>query len=301
MMTILSKNPKAKKAICVLLIAIVILVGALMINGNISVSGFNNLLVNTDVTTQQPQEFPKFNSAIPNSPIKNESDLVDASPTNNDNVPLYPAVVKEETGLAMKYPQGMGVSMSKIDSNSFAPADPNSLLTDHKLPESYGESSLSDPTGINGADQGSRILKIKNLGDQNKFKPLDETATHAFATAYTNGGSIDTSELHSGNKFRNGEEFVNYADNYVPSSNFNIQSSPGQVSTLDNCETTYPNTEKYEDYCITDGDIPYGKVVNGKVNPRLVDRWQSYTGIYDRDAALNGIDGLLYPVLNILK
>jgi hypothetical protein len=243
-------------------------------------SSFDGKLINTNLTDKQPLSFPPLNKG----PLK-----------------LAKPDVPEEIGLAMPYPQGSGVGMEVSDSNSFYPTKPGPLLTDYVGPESYGESSLSDPTGNNGANQGSRILKIKNLGDQNKFKPLDETATHAFATAYTNGGSIDTSELHSGNKFRNGEDYVNYADNYVPSSNFNIQSSPGQVSTLDNCETTYPNTEKYEDYCITDGDIPYGKVVNGKVNPRLVDRWQSYTGIYDRDAALNGIDGLLYPVLNILK
>ena len=60
------------------------------------------------------------------------------------------------------------------------------------------------------------------------------------------------------------------------------------------------NIEKYGDFCITEVDIPYGQVVNGKVNPRLVSRWESYTGQYSRDAALEPIDGLLYPNLNVL-
>jgi FkbM family methyltransferase len=42
------------------------------------------------------------------------------------------------------------------------------------------------------------------------------------------------------------------------------------------------------------------QIVNGKVNPRLVSRWQSYTGDYNREAALAPIDGLLYPTLNVL-
>jgi hypothetical protein len=82
--------------------------------------------------------------------------------------------------------------------------------------------------------------------------------------------------------------------------NLVIQTSPGQTSTLPNCEQTYPNVVKYKDFCITEGDIPYGQVVDGRVNPRLVSRWESYTGDYSREAALQNIDGVLYPELNVL-
>ena len=210
----------------------------------------------------QPKEFP---------PIDQK---------HSDFPPLAPPVVPEEIGLAMVYPQGVGVSMSKQDSNSFAPGDRNGLLTDYRVPQAYGESNLVDTLGVAGANQGSRIIKIQSTGTQANFKPVDETK------------DSDT--------FINGAQPINYSDNFNPEQNLKLQSSPGQVSSIPNCETTYPNTVKYGDYCITEGDIPYGETVNGKVNPRLVSRWQSFTGDYSRQEALSPIDGTLYPNLTVL-
>ena len=107
-------------------------------------------------------------------------------------------------------------------------------------------------------------------------------------------------EVQKGPLFVNGASSINYSDSFNPEDNLMIQTSPGQTSTLRNCEKTYPNVVKYGDSCITEGDIPYGQVVDGKVNPRLVSRWESYTGDYSRQAALDPIDGVLYPNLNVL-
>lgn len=212
-----------------------------------------------------------------------------------DGIKLEPPVVNEEIGLAMVYPQGSGASMSKLDSNSFTPSSPGPLLTDYTIPESYGESSLTDPTGTNGAGQGSRILKIKSAGNQMGYKPVDESHGSSFAGAY------GSSEVQNGNvTLINGAQSVDYSSSFNPNDNLKIQTSPGQESTISNCETTYPNVVKYNDFCITDGDIPYGQIVENKVNPRLVSRWESFTGDYSREAALEPIDGLLYPNLNVL-
>lgn len=228
------------------------------------------------LTNQQPLSFPPIQA--PQTQIFN----------------LAKPDVPEEIGLAMVYPQGSGVGMSVDDSNSFFPNKPGPLLTNHVGPESYGESSLTDPTGTNGADQGCRVLRFTNTGDQMKYQPLDESTKCVFSSAYTAG------EVQKGDSFINGAQPINYSDKFVPENNLVIQTSPGQTSTLPNCEKTYPNVIKYGDLCITEGDIPYGQVVNGKVNPRLVSRWESYTGDYSRQEALNPIDGVLYPNLNVL-
>ena len=210
------------------------------------------------------------------------------------NINLANPVVPEEIGLGSKYPQGAGVGMSNSDSNSFEPTKPGPLLTDFTIPESYGESSLTDPMGTNGAGQGARVLRIKSTGNQLNFKPVDESMNHSFAGAY---GSAD---IQKGSTLINGSEPVNYKDNFNPNENLKIQASAGQQSTLPNCESWYPNTVKYGDFCITEGDIPYGQIVDNKVNPRLVSRWESYTGDYSREAALTPIDGVMYPNLNVL-
>lgn len=228
---------------------------------------------------------------------------IDATPpmkftplTEDDSggIHLENPVVPEEIGLAMIWPQGAGASMSKSDSNSFEPTKPGPLLTDYTIPESYGESSLTDPMGKNGAGQGARILKIKNTGNQLAFKPVDESMDTTYAGAY------NTADVQDGSSLINGAQEVNYNNGYNPDDNLKLQASPGQSSSLPNCETTYPNVVKYKDFCITEGDIPYGQVVDGKVNPRLVSRWESFTGDYSRQAALTPIDGVLYPNLNVL-
>jgi len=216
------------------------------------------------------------------------------SEDDSGGIQLAEPVVPEEIGLAMIYPQGAGASMSKSDSNSFEPTKPGPLLTDYTIPESYGESSLTDPMGDNGAGQGARILKIKSTGNQLAYKPFDESMMSTFAGAY------GTDEVQDGSRLINGAKAVDYNNGYNPNNNLKLQASPGQSSNLPNCETTYPNVVKYKDFCITEGDIPYGQVVDGKVNPRLVSRWESFTGDYSREAALQPIDGVLYPNLNVL-
>ena len=115
-----------------------------------------------------------------------------------------------------------------------------------------------------------------------------------FHQAYTKG------EISDSDTFINGTKPIEYSDSFNPESNLMIQTSPGQESTFKNCETMYPNVVKYGNFCITEGDIPYGQIVDNKVNPRLVSRWESYTGDYSRKEALGPIDGVLYPNLNIL-
>jgi hypothetical protein len=216
------------------------------------------------------------------------------SQDNIDGIRLADPVVPEEIGLGSKYPQGSGVGMSNSDSNSFEPTKPGPLLTDFTIPESYGESSLTDPMGTNGAGQGARVLRIKSTGDQLLYQPYDDSVNCSFAGAY---GSTD---VQKGPTLINGTQPVNYGSNFNPNENLKIQASTGQQSSLPNCESWYPNTVKYGDFCITEGDIPYGQVVDNKVNPRLVSRWESYTGDYSREAALTPIDGVMYPNLNVL-
>jgi hypothetical protein len=256
-----------------IIILIIVAVGIIIFTLNNNASSFNDRLSNGVVDFSQPESFPKLETG----------ELKLAKPD-----------VPEEIGLAMVYPQGDGVGMSKNDSNSFYPEKPGPLLTDHINPESYGESSLADPTGTKGADQGCRILRINDTGNQMNYKPVDENCSNVYAAAYADG------EVQQGNQYLQGNQDINYSDSFKPEEKLIIQTSPGQQSTLSNCEKTYPNVVKYGDFCITEGDIPYGQVVDGKVNPRLVSRWESFTGDYSRDTALNPIDGVLYPNLNVL-
>ena len=247
-------------------------------------SKFKSTLITpmSQLDENQPKSFPELNT---NSP--QPSSLP-------DRINLEKPVVPEEIGLAMVYPQGGGIGMSKNDSNSFTNSNPGPLLTDYTQPASYGESNMTDPTGNNGVTQSSRILKIKNLGNQMLYKPVDESMRSTFAGAY------NASDVQDGSTLINGTQQLNYTDSqFNPEQNLKIQASPGQMSDLPNCETTYPNVVKYNGMCISEGDIPYGKVVDDKVNPRLVSRWESYTGDYSRENALQPIDGLLYPQLNV--
>jgi len=254
-------------------------------------SNFNDTLSGTPIRTTPPKKFPPYGEQVPSIPPLG-TDKVNYP--QRPLIPLAPPTVPEEIGLAMKYPQGTGVGMSPLDSNAFVPTKPGPLLTSYSIPEAYAESSLSDPTGVNGSNQGSRIIKIKNTGNQMEYKPIDEAENLMYAAAYSNR------EVPNGLALINGAKNINYNSSFNPEKHLKLQSSPGQNSNLPNCDTTYPGTEHYDDLCITDGDIPYGKIVNGKVNPRLVSRWQSYTGDYNRAAALQDIDGLLYPKLNVL-
>ena len=272
----IKENPNIIIAIIAGLAIIVIM----LLYSKYSKSSFERVLSKPyqEFTKEPPKSFPNLNDLNSSPDFK----------LQNPEVP-------EEIGLGMKYPQGSGVAMDKTDSNSFYPNNPGPLLTDHTIPESYGESSLSDPYGTNGANQGARVLKIKDTGKQLNYKPVDESFKSNYAAAYSDG------QVQNGATLVNDTQPIDYSDNFVPSNNLNIQTSPGQESTLDNCEGTYPNVVKYNNFCITEGDIPYGQVINGKVNPRLVSRWESFTGEYSREEALKPIDGLLYPNINVLK
>ena len=271
------KNPKVVAAIVFTVIAIII--GIIMFNRSSKKSSFKRTLISpmNEIENNPPKEFTSLTK-----------DTI-------DNISLEEPVVPEEIGLSMVYPQGSGVGMSKSDSNSFVPGKPGPLLTDYTIPESYGESSLADPLGNNGAGQGSRILKIASTGSQLNYKPVDESLPINYAVAYGKG------EVQDGDvALINNSKAVNYDEApYTPDNNLTLQTSPGQESTIPNCESTYPNVVKYNDFCITEGDIPYGQVIDGKVNPRLVSRWQSFTGDYSREEALDPIDGVLYPNLAI--
>ena len=269
----LIKNPWVITISLVLLVLII-----LGVTGVFSRSTFKTTLITpfSEIDTIPPKSFP---------PVSNDS---------INGINLAEPVVPEEIGLGSKYPQGAGVGMSDSDSNSFEPFKPGPLLTDYTIPESYGESSLTDPFGTNGAGQGARVLRIKNTGDQMSYQPVDDSVNCSFAGAY------GTAEVNKGPTLINGTLPVNYTDTFNPNDNLKIQASAGQQSSLPNCESWYPNTVKYGDFCITEGDIPYGQVVDNKVNPRLVSRWESFTGDYSREAALAPIDGLLYPNLDVL-
>jgi hypothetical protein len=240
-------------------------------------SNFKNTLITpmSQLNYRQPRSFPKLTE-------------------KTQQIHLAPPVNREEIGLAMVYPQGSGVGMSTKDSNSFYPFNPGPLLTDHTTPESYGSSSLADPLGNSGSAESARILRIKNAGSQSLFKPLDESINTIFSPAYNAGYKQD------GSTFINNNAPINYESDFNPERNLKLQASPGHSSTLPNCESTYPNVVKYKGMCITEGDIPYGQMVNNKVNPRLVSRWESFTGDYNRNLALGQIDGTLYPNLNVL-
>jgi hypothetical protein len=242
------------------------------------VSKFKTTLITpfSQLSNDQPLNFGKIND-------------------KNKEIPLQPPDVPEEIGLAMVYPQGDGVGMDPYDSNSFYPVAPGPLLTNHATAESIGESSLTDPLGKTGSMEGARILKLENTGNQMNYKPLDESISRVYSGAY---GEEEIQD--SNTTMIDGGSYIKYADKFTPSNNLKLQASPGKSSNLPNCESTYPNVVKYNGMCITEGDIPYGQVVDNKVNPRLVSRWESFTGDYSRTNALTPIDGLLYPNLNVL-
>jgi hypothetical protein len=197
--------------------------------------------------------------------------FTDRQPKSFSPVAVKPDI-PEEIGLAMAYPQGVGVGMDSADSNSFAPSAPGPLLVNYVNPESYGESSYLSQT-----PSATRVIRLKSTGNQSQFKPVD---------------------LAEKETFINGNTPLDYADSFDIQSNLTLESAPGHEGK--NCETTFPRVVKYKGQCITEGDIPYGTTVDGKVNPRLVSRWESYTGKYSTSDALSPADGVLYPSVGTL-
>jgi len=212
-----------------------------------------------------------------------ESELTNDQPRSFDDKFNKPPI-KEEIGHYMIYPQGAGVYMSSKDSDSFSRAGKDILLTSYSIPESYGESSFNDPTG----EKSARIIDItkSSVGNQSQFKPTESMSDDAYPEAYSNGN-------------REFPGMIDYNDSFVPENNIVLQGSPGKMNNSPNveCDSSYPRVVKYNGNCITAGDIPYGTTldVNGKqvVNPRLVSRWESYTGNYNAEQVIK--DGLLFP------
>lgn len=274
-------------------------------------SGFNTKLSGNIITNQYPRAFSPYENKLniistsSNSNLEesqNEPGLIPESvvegfslmkerlyttPGKYSRIQLLNPEVKEEVGFEL---QGSGVGMSLKDSNSFYPDNPGELLSDYTNAESLGGSSLGDPSGKKALNS-SRIIKLKSAGSQVNYKPLDESQKEYLAGAYSN------SNVQSGKVFVNNNNIINYEDSFNTDESLNLENSPGSTSVFNSCETTYPKTVKYNDYCITDGDIPYNEVVDGRVNPRLVSRWQSFTGNYNPKDVLVPDAGILYPTL----
>jgi hypothetical protein len=200
----------------------------------------------------------------------------------NKNIRLLKPDVREEDGFPL---YGAGVSMERNDSNVLNSTNDNGPLhTSLSKNESIGESVYTD-------QYGSRILKINSTGSQSNFKATDEAEYRKYAAAYNN-----EIEIPLGEYFLNNNTFVNYTDNFVPDNNILTEASPGSMTESTNCEQTLPRTTKSSGYCLSDVDLPYKEVTNGKVNPRLVSRWESYTGNYDPQAVVNSSgSGNLFP------
>ena len=176
-----------------------ILVGVLLalvvVTVLITKQSFNRTLSGGVITEDQPKSFSPLGTDVPSGSQ------------------LKPPDVKEEIGLAMVYPQGQGASMDKKDSNAFAKNNKDVLLTDYSIPEAYGESSLTDPTGELGAGEGARVIKLNDTGNQSRFKPLDESRHSVYAAAYADSGEVQNGEV-----FLNESDNMDYSDPFVPES-----------------------------------------------------------------------------------
>lgn len=249
-------------------------------------SSFKQIQTPIDITQEliQPQlenRMPEFNyTSIPkvnNKPVKHEQ-----------HIELDPPTVKEEIGLGIKYPQGQGVAMSPSDSNTFALPNPNALLSKHNVPQANGISNYADLTGTLGANEGAKIIKLVNTGVQNKFKPQDEDFRYpgTYSSAYDTDNTIYVTP---------GSVEINYNDSFEPEKQLKLTSSAGKESKTADCAEYFPANIKLEDICISKVDLPYGKIINNQVNPRLVSRWESYTNNYNPEEALSLADGNMYP------
>jgi len=200
--------------------------------------------------------------------------IPDSYNTCSNDISLLRPDVPEERAFPL---YGAGASMDRDDSNTTANINKSdSLHTLFKVNESIGESPFSQ--NIN-----SRIIKIKDVGKQNMFNAFEK---NFYTAAFVNNTILDN------------KKFVTQQyDDYNPSNNLLLESSPGSVNNSEvNCESTYPKVVNFNGMCLTEGDIPYEQIVNGKVNPRLVSRWESFTGQYDPNQVLL-TNGLLYPVI----
>jgi hypothetical protein len=189
---------------------------------------------------------------------RKKSTFLDFTVSDKQEIQTLKPDVPEEIGLSVAYPQG-AVGMEASD-------------------------ALSQPV-----ENASRIISLKSKGSLNNFKPFDDTEKEVYFPAYSKSGEVPKTNTFIGNSGP-----LNYTDSFDPNDSLGIQSSPGQEATSE-CQQTYPRVLKYDGMCITEGDIPYTKTIDGKVNPRLVSRWESYTGDYSASEALKAKGGLLFP------
>ena len=215
-----------------------------------------------------------FNDVL-DGQINNNTPVIQDMYTSGNDITLLPPDVAEERAFPL---YGDGVSMDRADSNIIQNSkNLGPLHTSFKVRESSGESSFTE--NIN-----SRIIKIKNAGKQNIFNGFEEVF---YPAAFINNTFLN-------NKFVSSNQY----DDYNPNDNLILESSPGSVNCNQqvNCESTYPKVVNFNGMCLTEGDIPYEQIVNGKVNPRLVSRWESFTGDYDPNKIILN-NGLLYPII----
>jgi len=263
-----------------------------VLNNSTNKSSFNNVLSGGPIDELIPINFKKLQNKSNNKFNKLEeqetlSNKYEGYVNTPQNISLVEPDLPEEKGFPI---YGKGASMDVRDSNILNKIDDNVLHTGFLKNESIGESTFSDK-------YGSRILKINSVGIQDNFKPVDEAEKKFFSASYDN---FEKKLTQTGFDFLNDkDDFINYDDSFNPSNNIKIEASPGTFTESDKCENTLPRTIKGDQgACYTEGDIPYDSIINGKVNPRLVSRWQSYTGDYDPQDVLNYTkSGVLYPTI----
>jgi hypothetical protein len=249
-------------------------------------SQFNNVLdgnINEATPRVLPKLFPDLKDNNSTTNIIGIPTKIDSlgNPTIEQHIPLLKPDVPEEIGFPL---YGKGVSMDPLDSNVFnAEKTPGDLHVNYSQNDSVGESTYSD-------EFGSRIIKIKSSGNQNNFIGLDESTKKYQAGAY------NKQNIQSGYTLINGSNSINYSSEFIPTQNLKLETSPGHSTVTENCESTYPHTINNNGICLTEGDIPYNSIVNGKVNPRLVSRWESYTGNYNPNDIIKQ-QSSLFPVI----
>jgi hypothetical protein len=264
------------------LILIILIVGILLLlYFYVFKSSFNNV-INGNINDSSPRMFPELvpppKENIVIAPNDTSVSLLGNSSQEQRILPPK-ADIPEEAGFPI---YGKGVSTDTMDSNIFVSENvPGKLHVEYPQNESFGESMYSDQFG-------SRIIKLKNAGTQSQFKGLDESQNKYVSGAYGMGG-VQSGYTLMGNG-------VNYSSDFIPKNGLKMEASPGSYSLSNECESTYPNTVLSNGACLTAGDIPYDSVVNGKVNPRLVSRWESYTGNYNAEEVLKG-NSTLFPVV----
>jgi hypothetical protein len=249
-------------------------------------SNFNNTISGDSININTPYKFNDLDNKFINNDVNDPllyigKNINNGSANKEQQINLVKADVPEEGA----YPiYGSGASMDRNDSNVLlSDTEVGPLHLEFKNNESIGESPYTDKNG-------SRIVKIKSTGNQTLFKGIDENEkNHYLATDNLN-------EISSGNYLLKNEKNIDYSSDYLPTENIKLESSPGYYTNSDICENTYPRNIKNKNTCILEGDIPYGEIVNGKVNPRLLSRYEYLTGDYDPYSKINKT-GNLYPVL----